>query len=57
VLAVTPAPSVASNAPQAPNGGSGSDSTPWPAILAVVALLVVGVNLAIFQLTRMRRPR
>jgi len=55
-LLSTSAPSAADGAPASPAASSNSDGLPWIPIILVVALLVGGVNLAIFQVTRSRRP-
>jgi hypothetical protein len=55
-LLSTPAASSADQAPAIPAPPSNSDGPPWiPAILLLV-LLIVGVNIAIFQVNRSRRP-
>jgi hypothetical protein len=58
VLSVTAAPSATASAPPAdPSGGSDSGSVPWLPIVAIVVVLAVAVNAAIFQVSRARRPR
>jgi hypothetical protein len=57
VLSETAAPSATASAPPAdPGGGSGSGSVPWLPIVAIVVVLAVAINIAIFQLSRARRP-
>lgn len=51
------APESTATAPISPSSAPGPGDVPWLAIVAVIVILIVGTNLALWQILRSRRPR